>query len=64
MYLCLWWKPRPAELTELETGWIEVPEMQNAVGLASSDARRSTCPHLFVHPYILAQFVSSAEGNS
>lgn len=64
MYLCLWRKPKPAELVELETRWMEAPEMQHAVGLAGSDARWSTCPHLFVHPYTLARSVTSAKSHS
>lgn len=39
-----------------------VPEMQSAVSLAGSDARQSTCPHLFVHPHILAQFYIFCRG--
>lgn len=61
---CAFDENRDLRSSELETGWIEVPEMQSAVGLASSDARWSTCPHLFVHPYILAWLVMYAEGNS
>lgn len=64
MYMWHRWKPKPAEHLELETRWMKEPKCKVQSIWQVPMPNRAPAPHLFVYPYTLARFATSAKSDS